>query len=94
MGIGSSSRFKRDAEFLIGCPSREARLQKLITKQANKIITTTSSFNLLVSLAKAGDCSALLCALDVTRCESIPICQLSPQSCLLSTIAIDVREPM
>lgn len=70
MGIGSSSRFKRDAEFLIGCPSRQARLQKLITKQASKILTTNTSFSLLASLARVGDCSGLLCALQVTRCAN------------------------
>eukprot|EP00892_Ulva_mutabilis_P001007 jgi/Ulvmu1/10907/UM007_0084.1 len=75
MGIGSSSRFKRDAEFLIGCASRQARLQKLITKQCSKIIATSTSFSLLVSLARVGDCSALLCALDVSRQALI-----SPQS--------------
>jgi hypothetical protein len=70
MGVTTSSRFRKDAEFLL-LQTNGDRLKHLMAKQAHKIIDATSTYNILLRLCEEGHFAALLCAVELSRCVGV-----------------------
>lgn len=66
MGVTTSSRFRRDAEFLLHTSSSD-RLELLLSKQAHRIMDAKSNYNILVRLCEEGHAEALQWVVEFSR---------------------------